>query len=95
MQKKNANKSANAKISASTSINTSSKENKVHLCIEWQLKYKHMLELEEIILALYCNEFVNSIDDCTTNTAKVQVNPLLHTLWINSKNGRNPNICMY
>ena len=87
----NTNKSANVY----TTVNLSIKAKKQQKCMELQLECKHVLELAEIIQTLYCNHFVDSIVDCTTSPAKIQVNPVHNILWINANNSRELNIYMY
>ena len=92
MQKKNVYKKEttheNGKISAETSIhtnanataNTRAKANEVQKYVQLQLKCKHIMELARKKLTLHCNVLVDNIIECTTNPAKILVNPLYNTL---------------
>ena len=76
------------KLSAETSIhtnanataNTRAKANEVQKYVQLQLKCKHIMELAKKILTLHCNVLVDNIIECTTNPAKILVNPLYNTL---------------
>ena len=67
---------------------------KVQQYVKLQLECKYNLELTKTVLTLYCNEFINSIVNYTTNPTIIQKNQLYYTLWINANHKRKPNICI-